>query len=164
MNIFDLDTGQELERLEIAREIAHRDDFATLIIDASVDGILVLDPEGCYTVWNKAMEKLSGIPRERVLGRNALELFPFLKEAGMDRVFQRVLKGEVVKSPAIPFEVAETGAKGFTEQTNVPIYNERKAIVGLLAVVRDVTDQKKMLDELAELRRLVAENRANERA
>ncbi len=149
--------------MEVAREIADREDFATLIIDSSLDGIVVVDPAGNITIWNKAMEKISGMKKEAVLGKNSFEVFPFLKEVGMDKALQEALQGKTVKSPPFPYYVPESGAKGFTEQTDSPIYNEHGKIVGVLIVVRDVTERKKTLEALEErARKLEARLRSYE--
>ncbi len=157
MGIIDFDTGLDLDEARVAHEIADREDFSTLIIDSSIDGILALDLEGRYTLWNKAMEKISGVKKEALLGKNAFDFFPFLKETGMDKAFAEAVQGKTVKCPPIPFEVVETGAKGFTEQTNVPICNEHGKIVGVLSVVRDITETKTAMNELEQKNRELEE-------
>src|SRR4051812_8023345 len=57
------------------------------MVDSSVDGILAFDTECRYTAWNRAMEKISGLKREQVIGRFAFEVFPFLKQTGEDKFF-----------------------------------------------------------------------------
>ena len=59
-------------------EIRGQKEFIEMLIDSSLDGILAYDREYRYTLWNPAMERLSGMPAAAVLGRSALELFGFL--------------------------------------------------------------------------------------
>ena len=42
------------------------------------------------------MEKFSGVKREDVLGKNAFELFPNLKETGEDKLYQEAVEGKTV--------------------------------------------------------------------
>lgn len=156
MGIIDFETRLGLERLHEAWEVADQEDFSTLIIDSSLDGIIVCDSHECITVWNKAMERMSGLPKEEVLGGNAFELFPFLKEQGMDKAFEEAMQGKTVKCPQISFKIASTGVEGYSEQTNSPIYDEMGKIFGVLIVVRDVTETRLVIDELQ------AKNRALE--
>jgi len=59
--------------------------FSQRLIDSSVDGILAFDPDLRYTVWNTGMERITGMGAADVLGRHALEVFPFLREIGEHR-------------------------------------------------------------------------------
>src|SRR5579885_3580836 len=148
MGVIDLGTGLNLEEIQTAQEIADRDDFSTLIIDASLDGIIAMNTQLRYTLWNKAMERISGYKKEEMLGKHAFDVFPWLRDVGMDKLYAEALAGRTSKCPLSPYEVTETGVKGFFEQTNVPLYDEHGKVVGLLAVVRDVTETKKAMDEL----------------
>jgi PAS domain-containing protein len=45
--------------------------------EANVDGIIAFDRECRYTTWNRAMERISGVKRERRARQNALSIsFP----------------------------------------------------------------------------------------
>ena len=54
------------------------------VIESSLDGIVVFDSQLKVSVWNPAMERVTGIFRQDVLGHNAFALFPFLKKFGAD--------------------------------------------------------------------------------
>ena len=66
-------------------EPEEQDLFLKCLLEANVDGILAFDRECRYTTWNRAMERISGLKREDVVGKNAFELFPCLKETGEDK-------------------------------------------------------------------------------
>lgn len=51
--------------------------FSERLINSSIDGILSFDKNYCITIWNSGMEKLSGLEKKDVVGKNAFELFPF---------------------------------------------------------------------------------------
>jgi PAS domain S-box-containing protein len=72
--------------------------FVERLIRSSVDGILAFDRECRYTVWNPAMEQLSGVSREEMIGRCAFEVFPFLRETGEDPYFYAALEGRSPQS------------------------------------------------------------------
>jgi len=42
------------------------------------------------------MEELSGIKAEDVIGKHDIEIFPHMKENGIDQMLQRALAGETV--------------------------------------------------------------------
>ena len=47
------------------------------------------------------MEQLTGRRAEEVLGKSAVELFPSLRENGMEAALRRALQGEVVQIPDV---------------------------------------------------------------
>lgn len=70
--------------------------FGELLVESSVEGIVVLDRELRYRIWNRGMEQMTGMSRDEVVGREGLELFPFLPEGGTLRVWETALAGETV--------------------------------------------------------------------
>ncbi|MCM3871529.1 MAG: PAS domain S-box protein [Pyrinomonadaceae bacterium] len=120
--------------------------FLTRMLDASVDGIFTFD-RGCrYTSWNQVMERLSGIAREDVLGKNAFDVFHFLKETGEDKYFFAALGGESTVSENRPYIVPETGREGFFKGYYSPLRDQQNEIVGGIAIIRDITEQKRAED------------------
>jgi PAS domain S-box-containing protein len=120
--------------------------FLTRLLDASVDGILAFDLGCRYTVWNQAMERLSGISREDVVGKNAFDVFPFLRETGEDKCFFAALGGESSVSENRPYTVPETGREGFFRGYYSPLRDRQNRIVGGIAFIRDITEQKRSAD------------------
>jgi PAS domain S-box-containing protein len=122
------------------------------LLDASVDGVLAFDRECRYTVWNSAMERISGLPREQVLGRRAFEVFPFLEATGVDRYFYEALAGRTAKASARPYTVPETGQSGFFDGHYSPLRDESGAVVGGVGVIRDITASRAAEEALRESR------------
>jgi PAS domain S-box-containing protein len=58
--------------------------FSEEVIECAAEGIIVYDRELRYLVWNPFMERLTGRKAEEVLGKCALDLFPYLRENGME--------------------------------------------------------------------------------
>jgi PAS domain S-box-containing protein len=113
------------------------------LLDASVEGILAFDLDCRYIAWNRAMERISGMQREDVLGKCAFDLFPFLKETGEDRCFHAALAGECSTSDNAPYTVPETGRQGFFQGFYSPLRDEQNQISGGIAVIHDVTERKR---------------------
>jgi PAS domain S-box-containing protein len=89
------------------------------------------------------MEQLTGLRRAEVLGKNALELFPHVRRYGVDTLYQRALLGESVTTEPIHFEVPATGRSGWVVSAYGPRRDETGAVSGVLAIVRDITEQKR---------------------
>jgi PAS domain S-box-containing protein len=114
-----------------------------LLIDSSPDGILAFDRQCRYTIWNAAMEKLSGVPKEQVLGRCAFEIFPFLQETGEDRFLHAALAGQSLESHEQHYAIPSTGKEGYFEGRYSPLRDARGEVIGGLAIIHDVTARKR---------------------
>jgi len=119
-------------------------DLSSLLIRASTDGVIGYDREFRYTEWNPAVERMTGVPREQVIGQVAFELFPFLVSSGAAEQLQRVLDGETVQNGPTPFRIPSTGYAGVYESSHTPLRDAAGEIVGGLCIVRDVTERHRM--------------------
>lgn len=89
------------------------------------------------------MERISGVPRESVIGKKALEVFPFLKQIDEDQYLYAALAGESVISQNRPFTVPETSHAGYFEGRYFPHIVDGK-IIGGIGIIRELTDQKRV--------------------
>ena len=44
-------------------------EFANLLLESMADGVFTLNEEGKITLWNRALEKISGFKADDVLGK-----------------------------------------------------------------------------------------------
>jgi len=138
-------------RLEPSKSTVLRgEELCEYLIRSSVDGILAFDREFRYTVWNSAMERISGMSKTQTLGRCAFDVFPFLKETGEDKFLREVLLGKTVITRDRPYRIPETGREGVFEGYYSPFRDRDGKIVGGLAIVRDITERKQAEEALRE--------------
>jgi PAS domain S-box-containing protein len=116
--------------------------FLKCLLEANVDGIIAFDREYRYTTWNRAMERISGVKREEVLGKCAFEVFPCLKETGEDKYYLDALAGKSVVAENRPFTGGETGRRGFFDGYYSPRHDENGEVIGGVAIIRDLSDVK----------------------
>lgn len=131
------------EREREAQQALDRErDFSARLVQSTSDCILAFDQEFRYTLWNPAMEKVTGVPAAEVLGQVAFERFPSIVASGDDRFFRDTLEGRHVATPERYFDVPETGVQGWFTSAYSPIRDEVGEVVGGLSVFRDVTPTK----------------------
>jgi PAS domain S-box-containing protein len=147
MSIVDLSTGLDVEDIETARQLAEDEDFSNLIVKCSLDGIVAADASGKYTVWNPAMERMTGLSKSQVVGHHWYELFPEFKGSPVEEAFHAALQGKTVDLPPFAFHPPGTSER-IIHQRGSPIFNEQNEVVGVLVVVRDITQSKKAFDAL----------------
>jgi PAS domain S-box-containing protein len=116
--------------------------FSERLIESAADGIIALDSNYRYQVWNGPMEEISGFSRQEVIGHVAWEVFPFLKETGEDKLIAMAMAGHSVVAQNRAFTVPETGQKGFFEARYSPVTDLSGKVMGCLGAVRDITEQK----------------------
>lgn len=120
------------------------------------EGIMVLDRELRYVVWNRFMEDLTGIPAEDLLGRSARESFPHLWEEGVTQFLLPALRGDTVASGDTPFFVPSTGRRGWIQGIYAPRRDAANQITGVLGTVVDITARKQAEEILRQLASIVA--------
>jgi len=141
-------TGPKVRAVRATR--LREKELCACLIRSSVDGILAFDREFRFTLWNPAMERISGLSKQQALGRCAFDVFPFLKEIGEDRFLADVLEGKTVIARDRPYRAPETGREGVFEGYYSPFRNLKGEVVGGLAIVRDITGRKRAEEALRE--------------
>ncbi|HEY0728801.1 MAG TPA: PAS domain S-box protein, partial [Pyrinomonadaceae bacterium] len=114
--------------------------FLKCLLEANVDGIIAFDRDFRYTTWNRAMERISGVKREDVLGKCAFELFPCLRETGEDQFYLAAVAGRSVVADNRPFTME--GKTGYFDGYYSPRHDEKGEVIGGVAIIRDVTERK----------------------
>jgi PAS domain S-box-containing protein len=165
LRIFAARAGAELQRQRAEQALREMHQFSQQIVSGASEGIIVYDAELRYLVFNRFMEELTGKRAHEVLGRHAPEVFPFLREKGMEDWLRRALQGEVVTTPDVLVRMP-TGREVWESNTYGPHRDAQGNIVGVIALVSDITQRKQAeealrqaLAEVEQLKnRLQAEN------
>jgi diguanylate cyclase (GGDEF)-like protein/PAS domain S-box-containing protein len=116
--------------------------FARDILDNAGEGVVVYDHDLRYLLWNRFMEELTGLKASEALGHQTLSVLPQLREQGVDGMVRRALEGEEVFSPDMRYEMERTGRSGWISMVFRPRRDDAGAIVGVIGLVRDVTERK----------------------
>ena len=113
------------------------------VLDSLNDAIIAHDIERRITVFNRAAERLTGLKRDEVLGRDCHEIL----EGGFcgSRCAFCENCTPTFDHEAFPMVVTDTGGQPHQVETSVvPVRNREGEVVGVVAAARDVTE----LDEL----------------
>jgi PAS domain S-box-containing protein len=112
------------------------------IFNSVQEGIVVYGPDLRYVVWNPYMEQLTGIPSCEIIGRHPHEVFPFLLSSGILANLERSLQGEPTKEIMFKFTLPTNGRVGWATDTSSPLRGDSGEIIGVIGVVKDITEQK----------------------
>lgn len=130
---------QRYEASETLKEVTL---FNQEIVQGVSQGIVVFDNELRIVLWNPYLEEKTGINAAEVLGKRALEIFPHLKEQGIDELLALAAKGEIISTPEHPYYIPQTGKSGWVIASYSNHLNSKGEIVGVIASVMDITEIK----------------------
>jgi diguanylate cyclase (GGDEF)-like protein len=71
-----------------------------------------------------------------------------VRESGTEKLLQRALAGESVRSEDTPYYVAETGRNGWVTASYTPHVGTDGEILGVVAIIHDVTERKRWEEQL----------------
>lgn len=115
------------------------------LIEASLDPLVTIGPDGRITDVNSASEAVTGYPRDKLIGTDFSDYFtdPDRARAG----YQQVFRDGVVHDYAL--EVKHSEGKVTPVLYNASVYrNEKGEIAGVFAAARDITERRKKEEEL----------------
>jgi PAS domain S-box-containing protein len=138
------------ERQKYRESLKDLSELNQQVISCSKDGILVCGRDMRFAAWNPAMEEITGVKADDVLGRSPREAFPFLGEQQVSELFERALAGDVVSTPDFRCRLQGTGENGWAQGQFMPLKNAAGKIIGILATVHDITGRKQAEETLKE--------------
>src|SRR5579872_5571047 len=114
-------------------------EYARSLIEASLDPLVTISPEGKITDMNEATVNITGITREKLIGSDFFDYFTEPQKAR--EVYQEVFaKGSVADSP---LTLRHKNGKLTDVLFNGSVYkDDRGNVLGVVIVARDVTAQK----------------------
>ena len=118
------------------------------VIDTFPFDLWCKDLEGRYVLVNKSFEEYTGKSREEILGKKDHELY--LKEEA-DKYFESDLA--TIQGKAYGYYEIDMRNGRYKEEFKKPLFDEFGNLIGAAGFNRDITDQKKLYDALAESER-----------
>jgi PAS domain S-box-containing protein len=110
-----------------------------IILDSTHDGMIAVDRASIVTLFNRAAERITGLRSEAVIGRPARDVIPNTRL-------------HIVLAEGKPELNQEQRLKDVVILTNrVPVRDEKGAIIGAVAVFRDVTEIRTLTDKVTSL-------------
>ena len=113
------------------------------IVRGMGDGVIVLDTENRIMDINPAGEQIFGCAAAESLGKSVDELF---KSRGLDEQFLASSSSEIT--------LAMGGVQRYFDVHFSPLHDQRVSLVGQIGVLRDVTERKRMEEELLRSQRM----------
>jgi PAS domain S-box-containing protein len=144
----DISEKKQAEK-QAEEQLRSASQYARSLLEASLDPLVTISPEGKITDVNEATVKVTGVPRDRLIGTDFSDYFtePEKARSGYREVFE---KGFVTD---YPLTIHDEGGRLTDVLYNASVYRDpRGNVLGVFAAARDVTAQKTAEAEVAEQR------------
>jgi PAS domain S-box-containing protein len=158
------------DRKRAEQEMARTSRELEEIIDFLPDATLVIDREGRVIAWNNAMENLTGVPAESMLGKGDYEYaIPFYKErrpilvnlvfmpeAELEKQYDSVERiGDTLVVDIFIPDFRPGGVYLWAKAS--PLYDPEGTVIGAIETIRDITDRKRAEQEIVRSQRSLAD-------
>ncbi len=135
------------EQRGLEKQIREQQNYSRGLIEASVDALMTVDPNGLITDVNEQTVKLTGYNRNQLVGSRFAGYFtdPERASAGVRQTFA---KGVVTNYELV---VRSKGGVEMVVSFNASIFKDTSGeVAGILAAARDITQQKQIEQEVRE--------------
>ena len=141
-SVYKDDKGNVLGVFAAARDVTEQkqaSQYARSLIEASLDPLVTISPEGKITDVNEASVKVTGVSREKLIGTDFSDYFtkPQKAREGYKKVFEKGFVSDY------PLTIRHQNGKLTEVLYNASVYKDEKGkVLGVFAAARDVTAQK----------------------
>jgi PAS domain S-box-containing protein len=146
----------ELKRAE--RAAAEERERLSVTLHSIGDGVIATDISGRVSYFNEVAEQLTGWTLAEAAGCPSVEVFKIVNEktgaACADPVRKVLDQGRLVSLDSHTALIRKDGSRLSIADSCAPIRDREGRIVGTVIVFRDVTNERKMIEEMLKIRKL----------
>ena len=137
----------EAEQMKLDQRLRDQQFYTRSLIESNMDALITTDPAGIITDVNKQMEALTGCTRDELIGAPFKNYFtdPERAEAGIKQMLR--------EKKLTNYELTACARDGKTTVVSynaTTFYDRDRKLQGVFAAARDVTERKRLDQELQE--------------
>ena len=145
-------TARKIEEIALKESNQFMVDFVEYLPDA----VMAIDLEGKVTVWNHAMQDLTGVPAEKMLGRGnyeyAVPLYGkkrpilidlVLRPENIERDYAEIKQEHYVLTDVVDVPALKGGRRKLWARA-VPLYDREGNLIGAIEALRDMTEHERL--------------------
>jgi diguanylate cyclase (GGDEF)-like protein/PAS domain S-box-containing protein len=148
LRIEELETTQADYQQRFER-LLEKDEVYRTLLDESSDPIFMFYPDGTYRYVNIAFADGVGKPQDQIIGRKISDVFPPDEAEKRFSVMRWVFENGKIRV----FEVRVPRSNGdrYYITTVKPILDEQKKVISVICISKEITERKRLEDELLHL-------------
>ena len=149
------DLNRELEqnveqRIQAEKSLQQNQQLLNTMIAGTSDAIYAKDRQGRYLIFNEGAARMTGKSVEQVLGADDTAIFPVEEARAIMAMDREVLdSGEITVSEQVLTHAS--GKRAVVQATKGPLRDERGRPIGIFGISRDVTESRRLAEELSKL-------------
>jgi PAS domain S-box-containing protein len=156
VNLFRDESGKTLGAVNVLTDITERKQSEeaaarlAAIVESSDDAIVSKNAYGVIQSWNRGAERIFGYTEEEAVGQPITLVIPPDRLDEEPGILERIRRGEHIDH----FESVRQRKDGGLRNVSLtisPIFNAQGQIVGASKIARDITDRKRVAEELARI-------------
>jgi PAS domain S-box-containing protein len=149
--VFDATERRIYERELLAAQ--RRAEQLAAVVEASADAIIIISPEGTVQTWNAGAERLFGYSAQEALGRPVRDLIvPSNRSGEFEEALRSMRAGLQVQIETV--RQHKSGARMEVSLGLTPHIEPPGELVAISAIIRDVTEQRRLELRLRQAERL----------
>lgn len=125
----------------------------TRLVESASDGIFTVDAAGCFTAVNRSFERGVGRSREELIGAPFAGVVDVRDLAAARQLLRDTFAGQRCRG-SLRYHSADGGVRHGSLITSPVI--EEGAVAGALGIMRDVTDDQRLAEQLLQQEKLAA--------
>ncbi|MEW5767580.1 MAG: response regulator [bacterium] len=149
-----------IERRRAENALANEKERLAVTLHSIGDGVMATDTKGKIVLINRVAENLTGWTQAEAIGRPLAEVFHIINEKTGQRcenLVEKILKtGRITGLANHTVLIAKDGGRRFLDDSGAPVRNKKGHIIGVVLVFRDITEKRKMEEELLRTKKLEA--------
>lgn len=131
----------------------NEDVILSAISEGSSDAITRIDSEGVILSWTPGAERMLGYSKKEMIGRQVYEIIPEdMRDQARETIRDQML-GQVGVLHEETRRLSKDGKSVPVFLTRVPLKNPQGQIVSLLAILKDISEEKKLQEQVQRLQR-----------
>ncbi|MBU7047482.1 MAG: response regulator [Theionarchaea archaeon] len=143
-----------LYKHKMEKKLKESEQWLATTLKSIGDGVITTDTEGIVTFINPVAETLTGWTQDEAVGSPLSEVFHIINEETRERCenpFEKIKTGLVVGLANNTVLVARDGTERLIADSGAPISDDH-TILGSVLVFRDVTEKKRMEEDILRLK------------
>ena len=137
----------EADKTQFMQRLHDHQFYTRSLFEANIDALMTTDPFGVITDVNKPMEVLTGCSRDELIGAPFKNYFTDPERA--DAAIKRVLSEKKVTNYELTVR-ARDGKETVVSYNATTFYDRDRKLQGVFAAARDVTERRRLDQELQE--------------
>jgi PAS domain S-box-containing protein len=141
-----------LYKHEMDRRLCERERWFSTTLRAIGDGVIATNEVGAVTFMNQAAELMTGMRLEQSIGRSLEEIFQLLDArtgTPIESPIATALREGKVVGLSTPSMLVTPGRECLIDDSAAPIVDDAGRVLGVVLVFRDVSEQRRLQQQVA---------------